>query len=333
MRISVPLTFQAVVIPKGAQKWRAMSFGEWVDVEVQEATNLEAPIAVEWRNEGYGHKHYNEVADIVQLRFFNGQFYQKQVDGSSGDEAFHTSVEDLIGKTQSGAYYANPLIAQYGNERDFVLSPHKYPTFKAENFRDSESEKRAKSLEALQLRAAETLIIDGHVWKLTAEPVLKVSLLADINCRFSVEIISSEKIESEKRIFRLDRLDDAIAYGKVITNSDAYHIDHDPQIHMSETLSHQDDLIVVTDVLKDYIRETKKSVLDETRQFIDAWLDFREAVWNIPNGDPNETIDAAVQAAKAMMKIDHSGINSSKELVAATRRWDSKPIQLNDIKL
>ena len=338
MRISVPLVFQENVLPKGMQKVRSMSFGEWVDVEIKEVSELDAPIAIQWTPEKYD-RTFGDVDGVVTMRYFDGELWSPQIYSASGQPNEHISLERLLEMNQKGYEYANPFIRRSSDASYFVQNPEIYPNFDRDAFRRVDTDNRKEAIETLEQRAARVLIVDGMVWRTTKEPVLIVEpasghrhdKLFDIKVGIKP---SPREDDAMPNFFRLDRMDDAIAFGKERWGDGDYHIKSEPQIFMPEILKNEDDMILIPNELKTFIKRTEdKSILNLPRPQITAWLDLRDAIREISESDLEGTIENAMEKAKILFDEGYDHGWYSNELRGLIYRWDNKPITIAEFKI
>ena len=332
MRISVPVTYVENVVPKRAQNTKNLRFGEWFDVEVQEVNDLEAPVIIEWR----AHMHdraYSAINDIVQLRYYDGHFYEAQVVSAAYEPNQHLTLEELIDKTAQGHYHNNPLLTSSDYSGDLVNSPDDYSAIKADEYRFVYSDERSKIIKELEVRASETIIVDGLIWTKTNEPVLLVKPITSFHskCDFEVKIEQSAHLDNNnmKDAFRLDRLEDAIAYGKDAFGATEFSVEHDPQILRSEVLSYDDDKPALLNTLQFYIKGTENEVINESRDHVIAWYDMRTAIRALTLTSTDQEFEAVVNSVNDVLDtVSDTGFYEDR-LRAAVNRWVSKPIDLD----
>lgn len=337
MRISVPLVYQENVLPKGMQKVRSMSFGEWVDVEIKEVSELDAPIAIQWSPEKYD-KTYGDVDGVVTMRYFDGELWAPQIYSVSREPNEHISLEKLLIMNRNGYESSNPLI----NSSDasyFIQNPERYPNFDRDAFRRVDTDNRKEAIEYLEQKAARVLIVDGMIWRTTKEPVLVVE---PVSAHYRDDLFDIKvgikpgprEDESMPDFFRLDRMDDAIAFGKERWGDGNFCIKTDPQLYMPEILKNEDDMIVIPNELKIFIQRTEtKSILDLPRPQITAWLDLRDAIHEISESDLEETVEKAIAKAKIVADASDDHSWHFNDLRALIYRWDNKPIAIAEFKM
>lgn len=331
MRIRIPALYTESVVPKQARTVRDLHFGDWFEVEIQEVSDFEAPVAIEWRIERHD-RDYSAIDNIVQLRYFAGHFFEVQPITEAYKPNIPLTAEEMVEMTSSGSYSSNPLLGSNDDGRSVVDSPELYTSFKPDEYRAVYSTGKADKLKELQERASNIIIVDGLVWTKTHEPVLKIEQETSFHSTidFSIRIKNSKHIQTEdiRDVFRLDRMDDAIAFGKELCEGNEFSIRQDPQILHSEALSFKDDRPALLSCLEYYITNSKNDVLDESKEYVIAWYDLRTAFEAIAEDTSDVTLDLIVEDAKNVLaEKKELGIYEGW-LKATIGRWNSRPIEI-----
>lgn len=332
MRISIPSSYVESVVPKGARTVKDLSFGDWFDVEVKELSSLDAPIAIEWRIDRHDQTRYKAIDGIVRLRHFEGHFYQAQAITEAYKDNIHLSSSEMLEMISTGSHSSNPLLKSDDDGVDIANKSDRYTSFKPEEYRAVYSTGKDDKQTELDNRASNIIIVDGMVWVRTHEPALKVERTTSFHSAhdFDIRIISTKNIDKNdvQNVFRLDRMDDAIAFGKKLCGGDNFIIRQDPQILRSDVLSYCDDRPALVACLEYFINNSKDHVLDESKNYVIAWYDLRESFNDITEDTSEETLDLVVeQALKVLSETKSPGVIEDW-LGATAERWRGRPISL-----
>lgn len=333
MRISVPIVYHENVLPKGMQKVRSMSFGEWIDVEIKDVSEYDAPIAIQWTPGKYD-RTFSDVDGVATMRYFDGALWLPKVYSAAHTPNEHITLDRFLSMVGNGEHYANPLI----NSSDasyFISSPDNYPKLEKEQFRRVDTDNRTTAIEQLIRKSERVLIVDGMVWHKTTEPVLHVKPVSDHyrDDVFEIQVgicPSPREDDTMPNFFRLDRMDAAIAFGKERWGDGEFEIISEPDIYMPEILKVEDDLIVINNELKIFVKRTyDASILDMPREHINAWLDLRDAIQSIPDDIPDSAVENAINKAKLLIEATNEANWYYKDLIGLIYRWDNKPIEIS----
>lgn len=323
MHIKVPVAFFEKVVPKGARKPRDELFGSWVDVELKEVSDVEAPIAMRWTGSAMSH-HYPTVDDSKHLRYFDGKFWKPSVYSVSREPNVHNDIEAVLERTKHGYYYGNPLITGTDWQvKEFIND--EIEAFDPDNFREVHTAEAAAATRRAVTAANHTLIVDGMVYEQAEEPAYKVSHSNYFEGSYtSIDVVPASSSEYVQSTFRADRYEDALRYA-LDTHGAELTDEFKIELYIPECVQHDDEYPALHDALVSAVKYAKGSISDKDKPTIEAWVDLRDAVNVLSINKTPDTISDAVSAAQVwtIIRDDEWEINKLK---TALDRWENRPI-------
>lgn len=328
MKIRVPVVYEATVTPKKARNPREERFGEWIEVQIREISDMEAPVALRWQDEKYQSA---GVDGVCERRWHEGQLWKPAVHGYSGKPNEHLTLDRLAEWTAAGYSYGNPLVSGVDwRMKDFAVKGVDEP-LRPEDFRHVMTSGREKAVADAIERGETTISVDGKIWTRTHEPVYRVVRGGGFHSDYvKVDIVSPpEDGANGEGHFRADRFDDLAAY---VQDRMGLEADEDRRIHVliPECLRFEDELPALLSSLQAAVKGQEDRVGQQGRASIIAWVDFREAVAAMAQAADDETIGAAVTAAEVWLTVTDAYDFQKKSLSDALERWNARPIAVDD---
>ena len=222
MLVRVPFPYSAVVIGKGKRKPETQFFWEWLDLEIAEPDDLEAPVALRWRDAfpaddpGFADRHKWGLfpADgLCESRWFDGSHWMPVLveDSRTRASAERMPKDDLVRRCAEGNDRDNPLVPFF-HETGAAGNPAAKP-IDYEDYRTVQSCGREAQVQALTEKARNLIVADGAVWRQTAEPVcyLKEWVHHGHSYQAAIKVLpcDSTDITDPCQVYRADRFDEA----------------------------------------------------------------------------------------------------------------------------
>lgn len=322
MRLDVPVMFNAEVVHKGKRKAVQEPQVEWVEVEVREASDIEAPMATEWtRDDG----------TRMATRWFEGSHWIPFEHYDEDDKRFRIDVEGLRERLARGNRFQNPL--SVGVEHvltDFAAG--RRPRFDPADFRSVESSDRAEVHARAYHNASNTLVVDGQVWVRGSEPVYVLSRsriergTGRHTMRPEVTLISSAR--DPKDIFRADRFDDMVGeaanrYSQAVEIDDTARI----TVYIPSSLRYDDERAALFTSFDGVLESQRRFLPTAPLPDVRTWLELAEAL-AAARADWNEDTAAALEtAADTYVAVTLTGDSYyGSEIQKALSRWRMRPI-------
>lgn len=159
MHIRIPINFNAMTVAHGKRKEEQTTLCDWVDADIKVLNDLEAPVAMEWVDEG-GTRH--------QIRWFEGSHWAVRLEYESTSVIM--SKHNFTNTLAEGSPYKNPL--PVGTEHILQkFTSGEMKVFDAADYRSVSGSDR-DAVVAKALKNTENLfILDDQVWHKVPEPL------------------------------------------------------------------------------------------------------------------------------------------------------------------
>lgn len=221
MIIRVPFEYNAVVIEKGkrngVQKW----FWEWLDVEVPETSDHAAPVALRWHDEvpqelpSYtARERWGKVPEdgVCETRWFDDSHWWPALAEDTARRSYPVRIDaaGLAAMCAAGEDWSNPLMLRFTPKTDG--HPDGQPLVPAD-YRSFSASTREREIEQIKQNAEKLLIVDGMLWRRSAEPVcyLKEWYDAGHSMQLYIKMLPSDSPELKDACaaYRADRFEEA----------------------------------------------------------------------------------------------------------------------------
>lgn len=325
MKLRIPFIYYADVVPKGARKSRRTQFGEYVDAEIREVADFDAPVALRWEADKYGRE---GVDGFNERRWFDGKLWEPSLYYYSGRPNEHIDARAMADATAKG-YRHSPLIHNYDHQFDKLFHGQAGPLVPAEH-REIISSDRDLELGKTLAAVEGTLIVDGKVWVESVEPVYRVSDSGGFQRYIRFEIIKPPSEERQQEgVFRLDRFEDLVAYAMEKFGEE---IDEDRrvQVLIPEAVTYDDEYPSLLAGLRQTVEYQRSDIGKRPTPEIIAWAEMRDAVSDMEASPDGETIEAAIRATEAWMATAEVDGYWKEAALTAIGRWNVRPIQMGE---
>jgi len=325
MKLRIPFIYYADVVPKGARKARNMQFGEYVEAEVREVADFDAPVALRWEADRYGR---GGIDGFHERRWFEGKLWEPSIYYYSGRPNVHINARSMADATAKG-YRHSPLIHSYEHHFDRLFNGLVGPLVPSEH-REVLSSEREEQLFRTLTAADGTLIVDGKVWVESYEPVYRISDSGGFQRYIRLEVIKPPTEERQQEgVFRLDRFEDLVAYAM---DKFGEEIDEDRrvQVLVPEAVSYDDEYPSLLAGLRSAVESQRSDIGSRPTPEIMAWAEMRDAVAAMGASPDGRAIEAAIRATEAWMAATEVNDYWKERPLTAIGRWNVRPIQMGE---
>lgn len=313
-----PVIVHFDAIKKRARTNKSTTCFTWVTHTVQDVTDAEAPIALQWQ-QTHGHQYTKVAPDLVQLRYFDGRLWQPatQTHNSHIPVDAKSVIDDPFGY--------NPLLKWSNYHSLNLVKQGKIPEFNVNDFRYYDAQAWEKEIRDQVERQNEFLIVEGQFWKTAKEPTYHIKDSGFYDTYQYLEI--TQNPASFRNTYRIDRFDDVLeAIGKSSTEEDKDYTRVD--VLIPEAVQFDDERLALTETLKRII-EWKPDLEDDNRSTIESWLEARDTI-NALNGKfSDEDAEAAITASQLYTTLKYSDERSYRKtsFEEGIQRWQIRPIE------
>lgn len=289
MKYRMPYVYKALVKPARARNWVSENFGAYVEIDIPEASQDEAPLVVRWsqREEGYRQRYEGRV--------YQGRFYATV---GTGDGGFLSS--DAI---EIGHIHDFKQIRRYNDPYPIDLFQRGMLTHVIGDYRESTQSDEEQVLAEVAESAGNILVVDGLVYKPHPIPLI----LAEKTHTGPYEIIdlsvtcSADNDDWYAMHFPIQQAEEARAW------ADAYGAATEARVTVEDKTDIEvlrPDLLTDTnyfatdlaDVLARFVRDNGKELAKRPDGFIDAWQEMRRCAKALSAESDSSMVDAAMAA-------------------------------------
>lgn len=363
MLFKVPFSYTAEVLKPRHRKTESATFWEWLEVEIQEVDDGEAPVAVEWNAEppswmGFADRdRWGKVpADrLMQTRWKDGSHWWPVLTDETGQDRRRGKLtpEGLERMSEEGEDYHNPVMLAFHRG---LIAQGPNPIDPAD-YRSVERCTRESTIAEIQARAARLIVCDGLVWRRGGEPLLQ-ALPPRYERRpivHSHETIGKPRLPSEnvevlhfvarvvengtsdvkdrKTVLRADRGEEIFtSFGS--DKGLARHVETNagnlPRVLLPETLSYSDEEHALAEAARKLLEwmGAAPRLSGTSRAAAMAWYDLKDALdaaGAAPSGEAADRIAGAVAAYG--MELDGE---AAAFAARAAERWSFRPIDATE---
>ena len=312
MRYRMPYVYTALVKPPRARNWVSEDFGGYVDLELQEAREDDAPLVLEWRESGRA----GATVHPLRGRMFDGRFYAEVTDDDD-----RPLTADRI---QSGDIHHFAHVGPYSDAHPIDRFKRGQITHAVADFRESMNCTEQAVLEEIRESAAKILVVEGVVHRPHPVPVIRSALENQFDRQvLTLSLAAYLDTEADWKVmhFPIHKTDDARAWVEALENSDrrrpmAVQDRVDVNVLRPDLLPDQDMFVYdLSRALSDILKNTGKTLWIMPDDYIDAWQDLRRLQSALVDGCGSETVDDAM-ASWSLLLDRHDAHEEEKH-----RRW------------
>lgn len=324
MKLRVPFVYYAEITPKKARNSRKAMFGEYVDAEIREVADFDAPVALRWAADKYGQK---GLGGFNERRWFDGRLWEPSIYYYSGRPNEHIDAAGLEEATRRG-YRHSALIHNYDHQVSQLIDG-KVAALDPAECREVLSSERDRELRKTMDLIEGVLIVDGKVWKESAEPVYRVSDSGGFQRYIRLEVIEPPtELRQQEGVFRIDRFDDLVAYAREKFGEE-FDDENRVDVLIPEAVGYDDEYPSLLAGLKETVDRQQSEIGSRETVEIVAWAGMRDAVRDMEAAPDPETIEAAIQAAEAWLETTVASKYWREAAVTAIGRWNVRPILMS----
>lgn len=347
MRFRIPFEYSASVVEKKKRNPENKDFWEWLDVEIAEADDAEAPVALRWHDEvpqelpSYSARdRWGAVPNDGECvtRWFEGRHWMpalaRQQDERTGAYE-RLSAASLEKMCAAGEDYANPAMLHFPKSHAISRSPEGNPLVESE-FRLSTGSTREREIAQIQAKTASLLIVDGIVWERSAEPVLYLKEWIDLGHSMQLVIkvlpCDASEIKDPRWVYRVDRFDEA-AEAAILEHGagevDSVNAARRVHVLLPESVSYADEEMALCHSARRLLEKFADKPLKEfTQPFATAWFGLRDAFVEdrLPSDDRMAALETAFENFSGLLAPES---DMARETKRALDRWQSRPISFD----
>lgn len=315
MLLKVPFCYEAEVIKLRCKNSLMIDFGDWIEVEINEATSSEAPVALRWID---GSKH-SDIPHIKETRWFNGNHYMPVFDYEDTAEKYQFQRESLFNACEVGSPLSFALPIDHAHFLQNVLSGNLQP-LNEDNFKAVLTSTHDEKVSRILQRAQELLVVDGGLWRACSEPIYLLKQGEGLVVHIPN---NSDPAYSAERKFRIDRLDDAIHHFGI--ENDRWIRDR-ADVLIPESVCFDDEIPAIMHAAKREVDRQRDSLDKLPTDVLLAWGCLRDATV-LAEKDPNPTnVEDVVKCFQVIIKISEIHPSYSRDAERALERWSLRPL-------
>ncbi|MCZ7861768.1 hypothetical protein O9X98_10290 [Agrobacterium salinitolerans] len=344
MKFRMPYVYRAMVKPPRKQNWVVEDFGGYLNIEIPEAADEDAPVVVEWTQPGFG----VDAAYPTYLRAHEGRYYAPARNAANEIvTADSISDRDIHVFAHDGPHSEPRAIDRFKAGRiNHALS----------DFRQSMNSTEEAVIEEIRQDLAKLLVVGGVLHEVHRVPLIKATQESFSDYErivFAISTHAEPKAHWTVMHFPIQNADEARDW------ADAMKSTFNKDIRIKEQLEIRvvrADLLPAPDHFAMDLRKLIQSHLDMSGKtlyimpdtYIDAWQDLRVAFARLEDGCQQEAIDRAMAAWRHLL-AEHDAVEEGKaarhgteysperetehQLFArASARWENSPIEF-DVQL
>lgn len=339
MLVRVPFTYSARVTKKGKRTPSIEFFWEWLDLEVAEPDEYEAPVALRWRDsfpgDGFALRHKWGLfpADgVCESRWYEGNHWMPFLieDQNTRSSAERVSLEALADKCSRGDDWCNPLMHAFHHPASKLAANPQGEPLVADDYRIVEDNMRQAEIEALRAMAANLISVGGLIWQRTGEPVcyIKEWVVQNHVAQGAIKIMpcNSPDLKDPRMAYRADRFDEAARAAILIDDYDFGANDgRQVEVLIPESLSYRDEELAFERSATQLLRSWEdKPIKWFTEEKALAWLALNQAC---AETGPERHDHIAEALERYATVADEDGTRMAEGTLA---RWRSRPIEMEE---
>lgn len=362
MMIKVPFKYTAQVHKKRHTNPSQETFYEWIDLEIPEIDDIDAPIATQWfdetpselpdrlKREQWG---ASPMDGICQTRWFNNDHWwpaldqQKEIQGLN-HETYHRerlAPVDLADLCVKGQDRCNPLML-----KDTFLQQMKTDTeFKGNalnprNFKEVLSSTREEVLEKLLDKLNDLMIVNDQIWTRGRPPVvyLKTHVYPNIESNNPVGLLKilpedDPTIDNPNQVYSLKQFDEAREFALSFADDEQEDLNERIKltifIYDSIKNNAEQKAIVqiahyVDDKFSDHFSKSYRKMNEIPPEIGISYFEFRRSLLALDGSD--ERFSDLVEAMYKFQPLCESVQEEcSDKMSHILKRWEAKPIDID----
>jgi len=291
-----------------------MEFGDWVDVEIDEVTSTNAPVALRWIDATS-----KELPRGAETRWFNGNHYRLVLNYDDSSEVDHFTKNALFDACETGhpLSFALPIDHEFALQN--VVTGRLAPLCESE-FRKVENSTREEKEKQILKRASELLVVDGELWRTCNEPIYLLKQGVGLVVHVPTE---SDPSYSPERKFRIDRLDDVIHHFDIL---DEKWIKNRADVLIPESVCFDDESPALIHAARREVDRHKGSLEKMPTESLLAWARLRDSTGQA-EGDPSPTnMDDLVDCLQSIIAATEQHPSYTHDAERALERWSLRPL-------
>lgn len=330
MIIDVPFVYDAVVLMGRKRNTDDVRVRDVLPVKIEEVTSLDAPLV---GTVPAPHRPWHAAEPIhVELRSFNGRLWRQPlvVLEKNGPEVAPVSddlIRMTIERTDTSSF---PIPWSVGWTWDKAHESIDIP-----GLRHVVTSTRAEVVAQILKRAEGYLVIDGHFFVESREPVLELKFeVSGTTGAVEPLIVTHFTGDILHERFRADRADELLAegearYGNMAPDVRARKLAAAPLITSPDLLTFDDETYAIEYASRRFVESMHPFLVTGSRDFLMAFVTARDGLTDgLQAGSVPDVIDALLAAANIMEshRIGEWEIRTFRE---ATERWNVSRARLN----
>jgi hypothetical protein len=362
MMIKVPFKYTASVIKKRHTNPSQETFYEWMDLEIPEIDDIDAPIATQWIDntpselpDRYAREKWGAAPrdGICQTRWFNNDHWwpaldhQKESRGINHETYYRDRLapDDLAELCVQGQDRCNPLMLKDTFTQQMRTdTEYKGNALNPRDFKEVLSSNREEVLEKLLDRLNDLMIVNGQIWTRGRPPVvyLKTHVYPNIESSNPVGLLKilpedDATIDNPNQVYSLQQFDEAREFA--LSFADDAQEDLNERIKLSVYISEsiknnaEQKAILqiahyVDDEFSDHFSKDYRKMNEIPPEIGISYFEFRRSLLAFDGSD--ERFDDLVEAMRKfypLCEAVHEGC--SHKMSHILKRWDSKPIDID----
>lgn len=361
MIIHIPFKYEARVHKKRFKEPSNETFFEWLEVDIPEFDDLEAPVAVQWQDEtpqeltsmSQREKWGAAPSDkLCQTRWFNNDHWWPSLQRETSSDNYKTfqaqriTADDLRQMCRNGSEIANPLLVRNSYHRDMVNDDEfKGKPLIPSDFKEVFSSTRESALAELQKRINDIIIVDDQVWVRGRQPIIyiKTHYIPDDQPGNLIGLLKivpegDPSITNINHTFSLNQFEEAsrVALEHAYENQDDVNARVNVTVFIGESIKNDAEMNALIIAAKKVDTEFGNYFAEyDYRLWTNlppdtgiAFFEFKRALTALDGS--NDKFEALVEAADKFQPLcevayEHCG----RILRHALERWHTKPIELN----
>jgi len=331
--IRVPIIYNAQVRNGNERKFREAWFGEWVDLAINTADPVEAPIAAEWMNKDA------TTLTPVCVRVHGDQLYRplnNRYGECQANVSTFTGDDVTYGRAPVASAFANATKAAERMAFASFMSGQ-MTTGTLNDQKEYYGDTRLEALETARSIVDDLLVIDDMLWEKTNEPLLSLTgdnMHRDKHVSYEVEFPDTWPSPGHK--FRLTEWEAMVAFGEALIpvpenggNRWVFDKVTDLKIHFPQAFKAKVDLDAMVKLAENVLKYSKDNVLDLGREATTLWHDAKDQLAEARSSMSNADLDLLKDVTERLILATDTDPSSRfrREIAAMGDRLEHRIIE------
>lgn len=328
MRVRIPYTFTAHVVPLKKIKEINSTEGDWLTADLKEVDELDAPIATEWTD---------FKGETFQTRWHDGSHWliHKIYDE---DHNYQLLSPGILSDMLENGNSRNPLSVGATSSLRELISGEIKPFDKA-NFKTVKETEQEAVIRRIHDQIDDCIIVENQVWKRCGEPYYRyiqtqVEKQADGRAmRYpAVELLQEDgAVYRAHEAFSADQFEDYVdfATGKF---HDAIFVPEEFKITVlaPDSITFNSEVAALHSTVGDFLTGTSGDLAKKSTEFIRSWANLKDGFDLAATEQSEDANDNLVELAKIVIEMspNKSEYNVDK-LFKTIERWNTRNISLD----